>query len=121
MELLRQITALKQKQEQLHKGPFSANQRALEQLQATEDARLENSVAFRGDESGISRERLEHIQCVLRNPRKVPSHLDEAKWMDIFRSQPWLVQQDVEEQKRKEVYDQKLAKLKQMALTQSLH
>ena len=115
LELLRQITALKQKQEQLHKGPFSANQRALEQLQATEDARLENSVAFRGDESGISRERLEHIQCVLRNPRKVPSHLDEAKWMDIFRSQPWLVQQDVEEQKRKEVYDQKLAKLKQMA------
>ncbi len=115
LELLRQITALKQKQEQLHKGPFSANQRALESLQATEDARLENSVAFRGDESGISRERLEHIQCVLRNPRKVPSHLDEAKWMDIFRSQPWLVQQDVEEQKRKEVYDQKLAKLKQMA------
>jgi hypothetical protein len=41
--------------------------------------------------------------------------------MDIFRSQPWLVQQDVEEQKRKEVYDQKLSKLKQMALTQSLH
>jgi hypothetical protein len=117
LELLRQITALKQKQEQLHKGPFSANQRALESLQATEDARLENSVAFRGDESGISRERLEHIQCVLRNPRKVPSHLDEAKWMDIFRSQPWLVQQDVEEQKRKEVYDAKLAKLKQMART----
>ena len=114
LELLRQITALKQKQEALHKGPFSTNQRALEQLQATEDARLENSVAFRGDESGISRERLEHIQCVLRNPRKTPSHLDESKWMDIFRSQPWLVQQDIEEQKRREVYDAKLAKLKQM-------
>ena len=89
LELLRQITALKQKQEQLHKGPFSTNQRALESLQAAEDARLENSVAFRGDESGISRERLEHIQCVLRNPRKTPSHLDQAKWMDVFRSQPW--------------------------------
>ena len=89
LDLLRQITALKQKQEQLHKGPFSTNQRVLEQLQATEDARLENSVAFRGDESGISRERLEHIQCVLRNPRKTPSHLDQAKWMDVFRSQPW--------------------------------
>ena len=35
--------------------------------------------------------------------------------MDIFRSQPWLVQQDIEEQKRREVYDAKLAKLKQMA------
>ncbi|CAH0380096.1 unnamed protein product [Pelagomonas calceolata] len=115
LELLRQITALKQKQELLHKGPFLASQRALESLQAAEDARLEGSVAFRGDESGISRERLEHIQCVLRNPRKVPSHLDAAKWMDIFRSQPWLVQQDVDEQKRKELYDQKLAKLKQMA------
>ena len=89
LDLLRQITALKQKQEQLHKGPFSTNQRVLEQLQAAEDARLENSVAFRGDESGISRERLEHIQCVLRNPRKTPSHLDQAKWMDVFRSQPW--------------------------------
>ena len=118
LELLRQITALKQKQEHLHKGPFLASQRALESLQAAEDARLEGSVAFRGDESGISRERLEHIQCVLRNPRKVPSHLDAAKWMDVFRSQPWLVQQDIEEQKRKELYDQKLAKLKQMALTQ---
>jgi hypothetical protein len=34
------------------------------------------------------------------------------------RSQPWLVQQDVDEQKRKELYDAKLAKLKQMARTQ---
>ena len=89
LELLRQITALKQKQELLHKGPFATNQRALESLQAAEDQRLEHSVAFRGDESGISRERLEHIQCVLRNPRKVPSHLDAARWMDVFRSQPW--------------------------------
>ena len=121
LELLRQITALKQKQELLHKGPFLASQRALESLQAAEDQRLEHSVAFRGDESGISRERLEHIQCVLRNPRKTPSHVDQAKWMDVFRSQPWLVQQDIEEQKRKELYDQKLAKLKQMALTRSLH
>ena len=32
-----------------------------------------------------------------------------------------LVQQDVEEQKRREVFDQKLAKLKQMALTQCVH
>ena len=116
MELLGRH-CLETKTRTLHKGPFSTNQRA-ESLQATEDARLENSVAFRGDESGISRERLEHIQCVLRNPRKTPSHLDQAKWMDIFRSQPWLVQQDVEEQKRKEVFDAKLAKLKQMALTQ---
>ena len=108
---LEQITRLKQKQEALHKGPFSSNQLALETLQQTEDARLEGLVAYQGDESGLARDRLKHIVARLKTPKKVPGHLDVAKWMDVFRSQPWLVQQDVEEAKRKEVYDGKLEQL----------
>jgi len=88
---------------------------AVEELHKTEDARLERVVAFRGDEQGLPRDRLRFILAVMRRPPKVPAHLDLDKWMDVFRSQPWLAQQDVEEAKRKEIFEGKTRRLAEMA------
>ena len=115
---LRQLeasTVLKQKQEALHEGAFVQLRAALEDLHKQEELRLERTIAFRGDEQGLERERLPLITAVLRNPAKVHAHFDQEKWLDMFRSQPWLAQQEIEEAKRRETFDKKKMQLAQMA------
>mmetsp|Transcript_15226 Transcript_15226/g.52795 ORF Transcript_15226/g.52795 Transcript_15226/m.52795 type:complete len:1495 (+) Transcript_15226:68-4552(+) len=115
LRALEATTVLKQKQEHLHEGAFVQLRAALEDLHKREESRLERQIAFRGDEQGLEREKLVDIQAVLRNPPKIHGHFDREKWLDVFRSQPWLAQQEVEEAKRRETFDKKKMQLAQMA------
>ncbi|KAH8061142.1 hypothetical protein JL722_4441 [Aureococcus anophagefferens] len=70
---------------------------------------------YKCDGEGPGAEKLVDIQAVLRNPPKIHGHFDREKWLDVFRSQPWLAQQEVEEAKRRETFDKKKMQLAQMA------
>ncbi|KAH8052957.1 hypothetical protein JL721_10777 [Aureococcus anophagefferens] len=102
LRALEATTVLKQKQEHLHEGAFVQLRAALEDLHKREESRLERQIAFRGDEQGLEREKLVDIQAVLRNPPKIHGHFDQEKWLDVFRSQPWLAQQEKREDMVKE-------------------
>ncbi|GMH79431.1 hypothetical protein TrST_g8548 [Triparma strigata] len=62
-----------------------------------EDALLAQVVVFKKDEKGLSRHNIKEIQAVLKDPPKARRVFSEEKWMDMFRSQPWLTRQNAEE------------------------
>ena len=116
---LQAATELKAKQELLHSGVQLRLRSKLEAVYDGETADLERFVSFEGDERGLAREKLKLIKANLAKPPKGPKKLfDVEKWMDVYRSQPWLAQQDLEESRRREARD--LKKIKEATLKGTL-
>ena len=117
-EALRQLqnaADLKEKQEALHSGVHLLLREKLEQLYAQETDRLERYVSFQGDERDLPREKLPLISASLAHPKPMKKLFEVEKWLDVYRSQPWLAQQDIEETRRREAHDIKKLKEANMA------
>lgn len=111
LRLLEYATELKRKQQYLREGIQLKIRVQLEGLFRDEDAFMDRTVSFKGDEQGLSRDRLPAISAVLKEDPKVRKHLEMDKWMDLYRSQPWLAKQAAEEARHKEKRDTKRAEI----------
>lgn len=112
---LQSATVIKQRQEQLHKGAHLRLRARLEDLLASETRQLERHVAFQGDEQGLPRDKLPSITAVERNRRPDKAQFDQDRWYNVYRCQPWLAQQDIEENRRREQRDVKRLREANMA------
>ena len=97
LKYLARQTALKAKQQQLRENVMPTLTKALTGVHNSEDKVMDVSVAFKGDQEGMSRHQMRSIQAVLRSPPKARKTFSLGKWMDLFRSQPWLSRQNAEE------------------------
>jgi len=89
--------ALKKKEQKLQEETLPRLTQVLNFSHETEDKVTSQVVVFKKDEEGLSRQAMSQIQAVLKDPPKERKKFDEDKWMDMFRSQPWLTRQNTEE------------------------
>ena len=111
LRLLEGATELKRKQQFLRENMQMKLRLQLEELFRDEDSYMDRLVAFNGDEQGLPRHKLPSISAVIKEQPKVRKHLEMDKWMDLYKSQPWLAKQTAEEARNKEQRDAKGAEI----------
>jgi hypothetical protein len=111
LRLLEGATELKRRQQFLRENMQMKLRLQLEELFREEDSYMDRSVAFNGDEQGLPRHKLPSISAVIKEQPKVRKHLEMDKWMDLYKSQPWLAKQTAEEARNKEQRDAKGAEI----------
>lgn len=94
---LERASKLKMKQQKLIEIVLPKLSQALEHSHEVEDKKISDAVVFKNDMRGMSRHKMGRMQAVLRVQPKARRIIGEDKWMDMFRSQPWLTRQNAEE------------------------
>jgi len=62
-----------------------------------EDSRMNSVVTFKNDEQSNSRHLMSSIKAVISHPPKTRRTFLIEKWLDLYRSQPWLAKQNAVE------------------------
>jgi len=94
---LERIANLKGKQQALREEVLPNLMSVLQASFTSEDKIMDAVVTFKGDEQGNTRNAMGKIKAVLRHPPKSRKLFLAEKWMDLYRSQPWLAKQNAEE------------------------
>ena len=97
LRCLERAAKLKAKQQKLMEVVLPKLSKSLEISHSEEDKLMSEAVVFKNDYNGISRHKMHTITAVLKNQPKARKTMEEERWMDMFRSQPWLTRQNVEE------------------------
>lgn len=107
VEALELMKELKARQQHLREESITSIQQDLEQRYKEEDTNMLRLCNFKGDEQGLDRDELSQIGAMLKNPRPHRKHLVMFEWIDLYRSQPWLVRQEADEETNQQVRKQK--------------
>ena len=104
---LEKMKELKARQQYLREESVTALQGDLESRYREEDTNMLRICNFKGDEQGLSTEEMGNISAMLKQPRPHKKHLVMFEWIDLYRSQPWLVRQDADEEANLQIRKQK--------------
>ena len=104
---LEKMKELKARQQYLREESVTALQGDLESRYREEDTNMLRICNFKGDEQGLSTEEMGNISAMLKQPRPHKKHLVMFEWIDLYRSQPWLVRQDADEEANSQIRKQK--------------